>query len=364
MLRHAALFASFAAVLAVRGDTPAARERIELVGSMRVGRAAHTATLLPSGQVLIAGGMLDGGGAVRSFEIFDPRRNAIAGGGDMSVARAGHTATPLPDGRVLVAGGYNGTYLDSIELFDPRSGRFVSAGRLHEPRSGHTATLLRDGTVLFTGGVGTGWTFLASAEVYDPRSGRSTAVAPLTNSREGHTATRLPDGRVLIAGGHRGRRQAIVIYRSAEIYDPRLHRFTAAGDMTLPRHKHDAAPLRDGRVLILGGADNRDFRGRYASTEIFDPATGRFTAGNPMNAPRFKFRDTTLVLGDGRVLVAGGARRPELFTPGGAFRAIPGDFGDDLSFAASTVLADGGALIAGGYDDAQHNSARIWRYTR
>ena len=52
----------------------------------------------------------------------------------------------------------------------------------------------------------------------------------------------------------------------------------------------------------------------------------------------------------------------ELFTPGGAFRAIAGDFGDDLSFAASTVLADGGALIAGGYDDTQRNSARIWRY--
>lgn len=364
MLQRTALAASLAAVLAVRGDTPVAHERIELVGAMRVARAAHTATLLPSGDVLIAGGMLDGGGAIRSFEVFDPRRNAIASGGDMTEPRAGHTATPLRDGRVAVAGGYNGAYLDTVELFDPRTGRFASAGRLHEPRSGHTATLLRDGTILFTGGVGTGWTFLRSAEVYDPRSGRSVVVAPLAAAREGHTATRLADGRVLVAGGHRGRRAAIVIYGSAEIYDPRSRRFSAAGGMTLPRHKHDAVPLRDGRVLILGGADNRDARGRYASTEVFDPATGRFAAGNPMNAPRFKFRDTSLVLGDGRVLVAGGARRAELFTPGGAFRPLPGDFGSDLSFAASTVLADGGALIAGGYDDSQRNSARIWRYSR
>src|SRR5882724_716653 len=107
MLHRTTLAASLAAVLAVRGDTPAARERIALVAAMRIARAAHTATLLPSGEVLIAGGMPDGGGAIRSFEIFDPRRNAIARGGDMIEARAGHTATPLRDGRVLVAGGYN-----------------------------------------------------------------------------------------------------------------------------------------------------------------------------------------------------------------------------------------------------------------
>lgn len=364
MLRRIALAASLAVVLAVRGDTPAGYGRIDLVGEMRVARAAHTATLLSTGDVLIAGGMHDGGSAGRSFEVFNPLRNAIVRGGDMVEPRAGHTATPLAGGRVVVAGGYNGTYLETIEIFDQRTGRFAPGGRLHEARSGHTATLLRDGTILYTGGVGTGWTFLSSAEVYDPRSGRSVAVAPMAAPRESHTATRLADGRVLVTGGHRGRHEAIVIYRSAEIYDPRFRRFAAAGDMNVARHKHDAVPLRDGRVLILGGADNRDARGRYASTEIFDPATGYFAANGAMNAPRFKFRDTTLLLGDGRVLVAGGSRRAELFTPGGVFRPLPGDFGSDLSFAASTVLADGGALIAGGYDESQHNSARIWRYSR
>ena len=357
-------FAALAAVLAVRADTGAQRGRIELVGAMRVARAAHTATLLPTGDVLIAGGMADGGGAARSFEVFDPRRNAIARTGELLEARAGHTATALADGRVLVAGGYNGMYVASMELFDSRTGRFAPAGRLQEARSGHAATLLGDGTVLFTGGVGAGWTFLSTAEIYDPRSGRSVAIAPLSVPRESHTATRLADGRVLIAGGHRGRRDAIVIYRSTEIYDPRSRRFSAAGDMNVARHKHDAVPLRGGGVLILGGADNRDWRGRYASTEIFDPATGRFAANGSMKAPRFKFRDTTLVLGDGRVLVAGGARQAELFTPDGGFRAVPGDFGGDLSFAASTVLADGDALIVGGYDESQRNSARVWRYSR
>src|SRR5439155_1174284 len=142
---------------------------------------------------------------------------------------------------------------------------------------------------------------------------------------------------------------------------PRTRRFTATTPMTVARHKHDAVPLADGRVLILGGSDNRDSRGRYASTEIFDPANGRFTANGSMSATRFKFRDTTLLLGDGRVLVAGGARIAEVFDAHGGFRRVEGDFGHDFSFAASTLLADGSALIAGGYDESQRNSARIWR---
>ena len=335
---------------------------IVLVATMHVARAAHTLTPLPGDRVLIAGGMPDGGTATRSFEIFDARRNAVVSSGDMLEARAGHTATALPDGRVVVAGGYNGAYLATIEVFEPRTGRFAPAGRMISGRGGHTATLLRDGTILFAGGNGDGYTFLSSAETYDPRTGRATPAGAMTLQRESHTATLLPDGRVLIAGGHRDRREHIVIYRQAEIYDPRARRFAATGSMNMARHKHDAVALADGRVLILGGSDRRDNRGRYASTEIFDSRRSSFAAGPTMRSPRFKFRDTTVALPDGVILVAGNGRNAELFD-GRTFRSVPGDLGTEWSFAASAPIA-GGALIAGGYDDHGRKSAGIWRYSR
>ncbi|MDQ3518414.1 MAG: kelch repeat-containing protein, partial [Gemmatimonadota bacterium] len=130
--------------------TPAHGERdtIRLVARLRVARAAATATTIAGDRVLIAGGMAEGGAAVRSYEVFGARSNTVVTVGDMGEQRVGHTATFLPDGRVLVIGGYNGAYLKSAEIFDPRLGRFAPAGTMREGRSGHTATLLRDGTVL------------------------------------------------------------------------------------------------------------------------------------------------------------------------------------------------------------------------
>ncbi|WP_410959788.1 kelch repeat-containing protein, partial [Salmonella sp. SAL4356] len=82
-------------------------------------RAAHTATLLPNGQVLIAGGFSGDQNSLASAETFDPAQEKFVSAGNMSVSRSGHTATLLPNGKVLIAGGYNGDYLASAELYDP-----------------------------------------------------------------------------------------------------------------------------------------------------------------------------------------------------------------------------------------------------
>src|SRR5687767_5879890 len=90
--------------------------------------------------------------------------------GAMHEARSGHTATLLPDGRVLIAGGWSESSAprDSAELYDPQSGTFASAGRLHAPRSVHSATLLADGRVLIAGGYGPGAVAQSSTELFDP----------------------------------------------------------------------------------------------------------------------------------------------------------------------------------------------------
>ena len=180
-------------------------------------------------------------------------------------------------------------------------------------RADHTATLLSDGRVLIVGGTGDGYTFLATALLYDPATSSFAPTGPMSVARESATATLLRDGRVLVTGGHAGRHEAIRIYASAEVYDPGVGRFRAVGDMTIPRHKHDAVRLRDGRVLIVGGSDERDDAGLYRSTEVFDPATDTFHATGRLHEGRYKMRGTTVRLADGRVVVCCGAARAELF---------------------------------------------------
>jgi len=208
---------------------------IERIASLETARAAHTTTALPSGDVLVAGGMGAGERSLSTAELVDVSAATVNAVASMTQARAGHTATALPDGRVVLAGGYNGEYLSSVEVFDPASKRFVMMGRLNEGRSGHTATLLSDGRILIVGGVGRGWSFLASAEEFDPVTGLSQPAGPLGVPRESHTATLLTDGRVLVVGGHRGRREAMEVYASAELYDPAARRFQPAADLTTHR---------------------------------------------------------------------------------------------------------------------------------
>lgn len=332
------------------------------VASLRTARAAHTATTLPSGPVLIIGGMADGGGSLASVELFDPAHNTLQAVGPLLQGRSGHTATLLSSGRILVAGGYRGEYLASLEVFEPATKRFRPAGSLLEGRSGHTATLLPDGRVLFIGGVGRGWTFLRSAELYDPATGRSELLGAMNLPRESHTATLLGDGRVLVIGGHSGRRPNMQVYAGAEVFDLHTRRFEASGTLATARHKHDAIRLTDGRVLVLGGADRSD-RVHYATTEVFNPGTATFERGPSMAHRRYKIAGTSILLAGGDVLVTSGAQVAELLDIGQwRFREVPGRFPTAYRFAAAAPLRDGDVLVAGGYSDRNENTTGVWRF--
>jgi hypothetical protein len=337
---------------------------INAISNMTVRRSVHTATLLRDGKVLIVGGYIGGDGNIASAELFDPATNNFVAVGSMSTARSSHSATLLPDGKVLVSGGFNGEYLDTTEIYDPSTKQFSPGPRMTSPRSGHIATVFKDGTILFAGGVGTGWTFLKSAEIYDPLTKRFTAVGDMSVPRESHTATLLNDGRILIAGGHSGRRSQIVIYTSTEIYDPLTRRFTEASDLTIKRHKHEAIRLTDGRVLILGGSDERDGDGAYNNAEVFNPADGNFAVvKNNMKATRYKLLGTAVLLPNGKVLVAGGANRAEVFDPRtNSFSLAEGDMGTTRLFATATLLGNGTVLITGGYRDGRNVSDGAWIY--
>ena len=336
---------------------------VSAIRSMTAKRAVHTATLLGNGKVLIAGGFVGDDGGLSSAEVFDPTTKTFTSAENMTAARAGHTATLLPNGKVLIVGGYNGSYLDSAELYDPSTGKFTSAGKMVTPRSGHVATLLNNGKVLLVGGVGTGWTFLSDAEIFDPQNNTFTATGKMLTARESHTATLLKDGQVLITGGHKGRRSEITIYSSAEIYNPQSGTFTKTADLIVKRHKHDAALLGDGRVLIVGGSDERDSRGAYTTVEIYNPKTKTFAKIGDMNLSRYKLQGTTVLLRNGKILIAGGAAQAEIFDPtANTFDIATGKFESMRLFATATLLQDGQVLIIGGYDENQKVSSKAWIY--
>ena len=323
---------------------------------MEVERAAHTATLLADGRVLVTGGIRSGEAALASAELYDPQTRTFRPTGQMTGVRSGHTATLLKNGVVLLAGGFDDEDpVRTAELYDPATGRFERTGSLTAPRGGATATLLRDGRVLVAGGYD-GDKSLASADLYDPRTGRFSKTGAMHAARAAHTATRLLDGRVLVTGGNTPDR----VLRSAEIYDPRSGRFAATGSLTIRRHKHAAALLRNGRVLVLGGSDEQDWGNRYRTAELFDPRIGRFSRTGLLSQARFKLPDAVVVTPSGAVLAAGGAQVVDRFRSG---RFVPVARLDAARYySTATLLRDGSLLVVGGYDRAIRPTAQSFLY--
>ena len=236
-------------------------------GSVQWHRYGHTATLLPSGKVLVAGGQ-DIGEALGSAEVYDPSTGAWSATDSLAWARYGHTATLLPSGKVLVAGGCGvlGMF-GKAELYDPATGTWRAVGSLVVPRELHTATLLASGKVLVAGGeTGQTWAdVLASAELYDSTAETWSGSGRLQNVRSGHTASLLPSGRVLVAGG------PFRLCREAELYDPATQTSSNTHPLAMPRQAHSATLLASGSILIAGGQDGDGLS--LSSTEVYRPET-------------------------------------------------------------------------------------------
>jgi N-acetylneuraminic acid mutarotase len=126
-------------------------------GSLNTARSGHTATLLPSGQALIVGGYnidaYSNAVELASAELYDPATGIWTPTGNLTDARHYHTATLLPNGQVLVAGGLDEFGISaSAELYDPATGVWTPTGSLTDVRVNHTATLMANGLDLVAGG--------------------------------------------------------------------------------------------------------------------------------------------------------------------------------------------------------------------
>jgi Galactose oxidase, central domain/Kelch motif len=328
-------------------------------GSMAIGRASHSATLLKDGRVLVAGGLVAftprGSTLTASAEVYDPTAGTFSTTGSMGNPRYWHTATLLTNGQVLITGGRGG--LASAELFDPVSGTFVPTGVMASARYLHTATLLTNGKVLIAGGADTNAAGIAfaTAELFDPASGTFSPTGSMGTARAGHTATLLTSGKVLVAGGGNGNPIA-----TAELYDPISGTFSPTGDMATARESHSATLLTTGKVLITGGTT-------ALTAEIFDPATGSFAATGSMADQRSEH--TATLLEDGTVLVAGGLgvtllSSAEIFDPATGTFTITGSTTSPRVAHTATLMNDGTVLVVGGsvpFPKRNRNTAELYQ---
>ena len=232
-------------------------------GRLNLPRTQGTLTLLPDGRVLVVGGGVEGGpdwNSTASAELFDPKRGVWTLTAHMSVARARHSATLLPDGKVLVAGGATtfhgetGSVTAGAELYDPKTGTWQAAAPMSKPRYVHGAALLPDGRVLVAGG----WYATSNsdpshetAEIYDPAANRWTGTGSMKNARAEYGLVALPDGRILVAGGID---PAYRVQAGAELYDPATGLWQATGKLPAGTMGSAMQVLPNGLVLIAGGA--------------------------------------------------------------------------------------------------------------
>jgi N-acetylneuraminic acid mutarotase len=259
------------------------------IADMYEPRAVFTATYLPaSSKVLMVGGLSYGYGAVDSFEFYDPNATdpndpwiwgtTLGSSGEfLASPRAYHTATLLPSGKVLVTGGYTGTLQNSAEVYDPSvvpssiTHYWTATCPMALERYWHTATMLENGKVLVAGGYNNPNSVLTAtntAELYDPTVSCSSPTTPwssagtMNSSRAAHTATKLVEtapevsNKVLITGGEYASSPSYSYRASAEIYDESTNSWTSTSSMDTARAYHTASLTSAGKVLIMGGTQD------------------------------------------------------------------------------------------------------------
>lgn len=315
---------------------PAPAQALALPGGAR---AASAVVQLGEGPLLITGGEVAAPSS--AVDLYDPATGELSAAAPLAQARAGHSATRLADGRVLVVGGRGAE--QSLELYEGGAWRTLTA-RLRRGRSGHQAFRLPSGRVAVVGGVDDQGREVTQLELFDPSDERTSLylasnVAPsewaqladgrllnlsagqvydlevrgapiatrnrLATPRRQLAVVQLRDGRLVLAGGVSGPAGAEVAHAEVELFDPRSLSFKPLAPLSQARSGALGQLLVDGRVVLVGGLDDRGQP--LAELELIDPAGKGATLTLPapgVAAPR------GLALDEGGLLLTGGLSDP------------------------------------------------------
>lgn len=326
------------------------------VGEMSVPRWGHETILLDDGNVLLFGGCEKNQQVIDAYDFKTKKFKKIK---EMNGLHGEFTATKLKNGAVLIVGWSGGKTARRAELFDPKTSTFKYTGELNYFRSLHTATLLNDGRVLITGGDYSVYNPMKKTipdEIFNPVTGKFTTIPPLKIPREKHSAILLNDGRVLILGG--GNKTGKL--SSAEIYNPKTNKFKLEGNMNSPKVMPILYLLKNGNVLITNAFDKE--------IEIYNPKINKFKIiAKRISEPKMP---AEVLLNDDTLLFTGGHtgvglslwwyKTSEIFVPQtGKFTQ-----GKDMNFLRSghrmTLLKDGNVLISG--SEGKGRTAELYIY--
>jgi sugar lactone lactonase YvrE len=345
----------FTAVTSLSLIQPAGAASFSFTGSMTTNRENHTATLLTNGLMLVVGGITNadaGGVDLASAELFNPNTGTWTLTGTMANARNSHTATLLPNGKVLVAGGAGTSgVLSSVELFDPTTGNWTLTNSMKSARGVHSATLLTNGLVLVAGGTLDGINPISSVEMFNPATGSWTLTNSMHTARAYHSATLLGNGKVLVVGGASGAQAANTI-PGAELFDPATGNWMVTGSPNTPRgFGHTATLLPNGKVLVVAGGNGGTVTN---NAELYDPTTGLWTYTGSLTTGA-RHSHTATLLPDGTVLIAGGDNQnvgllasAEIYNPATGLWTATNSLNTSREWHTATVLTNGNVLIAGG----------------
>jgi N-acetylneuraminic acid mutarotase len=229
----------------------------------------NVATVLSDGRVLVTGGNSTHIPSTH-VEIFDAATDSWREAAPLSIGRNGHAAILLNDGRVLVVGG-NDVEVLVAEIYDPVTDSWTSTAPMNAKSVWLAAALLPDGRVLAAGGINpASGEMYTTAEIYDPATGEWSLTAPLVPARCGHAGVVLPDGRALVTGGAQRCGPEVSPFNNVEAYDYQSGTWGALPPLRVPRARHTATLLPDGRIFVAGGVTTSD--AYLDSTEILWPA--------------------------------------------------------------------------------------------
>ena len=286
--------------------------------SMKDARFYHTSVTLADNKVLVIGGMTGLSGTLHTCEIYNPATETWARTGNMNYHRFYHTSTLLDDGRVLVAGGYgishagllaqneSPAYLDSCEIYDPGTETWSTTDSLAVARNQHGATLLSGGNVLVAGGMNKSWTYenesLDSVEIFDTGTDTWSEVASMNYKRDNVNVILMPDSKVFVSNGSWGGDRSYA--NTCEVYDPGADTWTQKSNLIYTRHYHLAELMDSNQIIAIGGYDYSSTGGIVGQTEIYNISSNTWSVTDSTEKP-VVFHTVTKV-DSNNILILGG----------------------------------------------------------